>query len=117
MTQINEIGKHEDWEQVWNHSAENPVIIFKHSTTCPISAGARKEYQSFSDSSDEKVDCYIVKVIEVKDVSNRIQTDTNVKHESPQILLIHNKEVVWHTSHSKITKGSIKEAIQSKLLN
>ncbi|ASN03535.1 bacillithiol system redox-active protein YtxJ [Virgibacillus necropolis] len=113
--QIKEIAKLKDWEQAWNHSAQKPVIIFKHSTTCPISAGASQEYSSFTKSADESVNCYIVNVIENKDVSNRIQTDTNVKHESPQIFLISNQDIVWHTSHVQITKGNIEEAIENKL--
>lgn len=115
MTQIKEVGKLEEWEEAWNDSAQKPVVIFKHSTTCPISANAFNEYKSFLESNDEAVDCYLVKVIENKYVSNCIQTDTTVKHESPQILLLHNKEAVWHTSHGKITKGSIEDAIQSNL--
>ena len=81
--------------------------MFKHSTTCPISAAAFEQYNNYLDSADENVDAYLIKVIENREVSNHVEADTNVKHESPQIFLIKNKEVTWHTSHSKITEDAI----------
>ncbi|MNV97138.1 hypothetical protein D3C71_1922260 [compost metagenome] len=46
----------------------------------------------------------LVKVIESRPVSNQIAEDTGVKHASPQILYIKNKETVWNTSHWAITE-------------
>lgn len=112
MTELKELQTVEELEQVWEGSSDKQVILFKHSTTCPISAGAFDEYQSFLESREADVDCYLVKVIESREVSNKIAEKTKVKHESPQIFLVANKEVVWHTSHSKITRERIKDAIK-----
>ncbi|SDR01436.1 bacillithiol system redox-active protein YtxJ [Virgibacillus salinus] len=113
MIELKELQSNEELEQVWENSQQNPVLLFKHSTTCPISAGAFKQYQSFLEASDENLDGYIVKVIESKDISNQIAAETNVKHESPQIFLIKDKEVLWHTSHSKITAESISRELKN----
>lgn len=108
MVQLDEIQSPEQYEKMMEHSAEKPVLLFKHSTTCPISAAAYEEYTNYLTSADANVAAYLIKVIENRDVSNQVEADTNVKHESPQIFLIENKKVRWHTSHSKITSEAIK---------
>jgi len=112
MAELKELQSRKELEQAWERSMEKPVLFLKHSTTCPISADAFKEYQAFLESAGEALGVYIVKVIESRDISNQIAEETGVKHESPQIFLIQNKEVLWHTSHSDITADSISQALQ-----
>lgn len=111
MIDLQEIQSVDEYHKMMEHSSENPVLLFKHSTTCPISAAAFDQYQSFLNTSKEKLDAYLIKVIENRDVSNQVETDTKVKHESPQIFLIDNKNIKWHTSHSKITEEAIKSEL------
>lgn len=94
-----------------NNFVEQPGkhILFKHSTTCPISAKAHEEFQSFVEET--KVDAAQVFVIEDRPVSNHIAEKFDIKHESPQIFLIEDGKVIWNTSHWKITRSSIKEAV------
>jgi|SRR5690625_1674876 len=113
MNKYKDLHTNEEWEQVWESSTDKPVLVFKHSTTCPISARAFGQYEAYLESADQDFDSYLVKVIEDRPVSNHIAEATSVKHESPQIFLIRDKEVHWHTSHSKITVESIGEAVES----
>ncbi|WP_010529179.1 bacillithiol system redox-active protein YtxJ [Lentibacillus jeotgali] len=115
MAELNELQSKEELERAWEHSMEKPALFFKHSTTCPISAGAFEQYQTFLESAGDDLDVYMVKVIENRDISNQIAEETGVKHESPQIFLVQNKEVLWHTSHSKITTNSINQALQKTM--
>lgn len=112
MNEFKQLETNEELEQMWQDSIKSPVLLFKHSTTCPISAGAFEQYQAFLESANENLNSYMVKVTESRDVSKQIATETNVNHQSPQILLIKNKEVLWNTSHSKITVDSINSALQ-----
>jgi bacillithiol system protein YtxJ len=84
-------------------------LLFKHSTTCPISAKAHDEFQAFVEENNPSA--AIVHVIEDRPVSNQIAEDFGIKHESPQIFLIENGEVRWNSSHWKITQSAIKEAL------
>lgn len=111
MVDLREIQSEEEYRNMLEQSAEKPVLLFKHSTTCPISANAYEEYQTFLGSSEDNVDAYLLKVIENRQVSDQVAQDTEVKHESPQIFVIKNKEVLWHTSHSKITADAIGNAL------
>ncbi|PAV29631.1 general stress protein [Virgibacillus profundi] len=112
MIEYKELHANDELEQVWESSTEKPVLLFKHSTTCPISAKAYGQFQTFLESADQALDSYLVKVIEDRAVSNQIAEMTDVKHESPQIFLIKDKEILWHTSHSKITVENIGEAVR-----
>ncbi|MEK3883471.1 bacillithiol system redox-active protein YtxJ [Paenibacillus sp. PL2-23] len=103
-----EITTIEQWEEAFRQSDERPVVLFKHSTTCPVSANAHEEFNRYlSDSPKDGVDYLLVKVIESRPVSNKIAEDTGVKHESPQIMYIDNKAKVWTASHWSVTKAHI----------
>lgn len=84
-------------------------LLFKHSTTCPISAKAHEEFHAFLKDSDTAA--AEVLVIEDRPVSNQIAEDFGIKHESPQLFLLDGSEVRWNTSHWKITKNAIQEAV------
>ncbi len=107
MSKYKEISTLLEWEEVVQKSKEKPVLILKHSTTCPISAAAYKEFTSI----DTDLDSYLVKVIESRPVSNEIERKIGIQHKSPQILLLANEEAVWHASHWDITESKIAQAI------
>jgi bacillithiol system protein YtxJ len=84
-------------------------LLFKHSTTCPISAQAHEEFQAFV--KDTNTSAAIVLVIEDRPVSNQIAEQFGIKHESPQVFLLEDGQVRWNTSHWKITREALKEAV------
>ena len=103
-----EITTIEEWDNAFQHSGERPVVLLKHSTTCPVSANAHEEFNNYlSANPKDDVDYLLVKVIESRPVSNKIAEDTGVKHESPQIIYIDNKAKVWTASHWSVTKAHI----------
>ena len=111
---VPEILTEEHWKKVVKASQDAPVFVFKHSTQCPISAGAAYRTNEFlskeADKNTPKV--YYVKVIETRPVSQKIEAETKVKHESPQLLLIEEGKAVWNTSHEDITSNTIKMALK-----
>ncbi|MCU6711538.1 bacillithiol system redox-active protein YtxJ [Paenibacillus sp. J5C_2022] len=103
--QWKEITTLDEWKDVLGQSAGRGKVIFKHSTTCPVSANALNEYEQYlADNPNKDIDYSLIKVIEARPVSNQIAEDLGVKHESPQIIYVKNKEKHWSTSHWAITK-------------
>ncbi|WP_431030346.1 bacillithiol system redox-active protein YtxJ [Lysinibacillus sp. LZ02] len=94
------------WQQILATSNEQPIVVFKHSTTCPISAAAYREFASV-----ELQEAYLVKVIEHRDVSNEIAKDLQVQHASPQAIVIQSGQATWQATHYKITANALKEAL------
>jgi len=111
MTKYTEITSISEWENVLQQSKEKPVLLFKHSTTCPISAAAYSEFTSL----ETEVDAYLVKVIESRPVSNEIESDLSIQHQSPQAFVISNEKSVWNASHWNITEKNITKALEEVL--
>lgn len=109
MANYTEITTISEWENVLQQSKEKPVLLFKHSTTCPISAAAFREFTSF----ETEVDAYLVKVIESRQVSNEIERDLGVQHQSPQAFVLSNEKPVWNASHWNITEKSLAKGLEA----
>ncbi|WP_438432854.1 bacillithiol system redox-active protein YtxJ [Gorillibacterium sp. sgz500922] len=101
-----ELTTADEWAKARDESKDQTVVVFKHSTTCPVSANAYREFESYlADKPDPNAQYYLVKVIESRPVSNRIAEDTGIKHESPQIICLKKQEPYWNASHWSITKA------------
>ena len=93
-------------EDLIKQSSEAPVVVFKHSTTCPVSAGAYEEMSAVT------VPVNIVIVQEARDVSNQIEQVTDVEHHSPQVIVLRNGKAVWNASHWKIKTEAVEDAVR-----
>jgi bacillithiol system protein YtxJ len=103
-----EITTEQEWNEILNKSSERGQVILKHSTTCPVSSNALKEYDAYLNGNpNTDTDYFLVKVIESRPVSNKIAEDLNVKHESPQIIYVKDKAKYWTTSHWAVTTEHI----------
>lgn len=101
----------EDFQTIVANSAQRPVFLLKHSTRCPVSAGAHDRYQHFADELPE-VECWEVLVVENRPLSLRIAADSGVTHQSPQAILFRNGQAVWHTSHHSIAVSGLLDALE-----
>src|SRR5262245_15332394 len=107
---IVDLAQDQDLEQLLVRSNSDPVLIFKHSTQCSISAQAYEEFTDFAEGARDLV-CGAVLVIENRKLSNLIAERFGVRHQSPQALLIKEGRVVWHASHWSITSSSLNDAL------
>lgn len=91
-------------------SAQQPVLIFKHSTRCSISAMALSRMErNWDDAAGIKP--YYLDLIANRPVSNQIVDVFGVEHESPQVLLIQNGECIYDASHMSISFDALKQAV------
>lgn len=90
-------------------SYNRPQVIFKHSTRCGISAMAKSRLER--DIAPANADFYFLDLITYRNISNKISSNFNVYHESPQILIIKNGECIYDESHGSITMSEIEENI------
>ena len=93
-------------------SEERLVLLFKHSVTCGTSAQAHDELVAHLSEDPHTTQYAIVTVQTHRDVSDAIETHFNVRHETPQVLLIQEGRVVWEASHFGVTADSINDAIE-----
>ena len=109
---IPEITVDADLEACMLESNDHPVLIFKHSTACPVSGRANIRIGDYLESKgDAAPDLRVVKVIETRTISNAIAERLNIEHQSPQIILVVDGHGLWNTSHGDITVENIETAI------
>ena len=104
----NELTSMDQLELLEIQSQIQPVLIFKHSTRCSISRFALKQFENEFDLQD-KIAHYFLDLLNHRDISNEIAFQFNVQHQSPQILLLKNRAVEYHTSHENIDATELKK--------
>ena len=112
-TNLAELTSLNDLEAVLAASNTRSQLVFKHSNACPISADAYDELHKYLPEADANVDYSLITVQTARPVSNDVEAKLQIMHESPQAILIRNGKAVWHTSHRKITKAALTEAIKA----
>jgi bacillithiol system protein YtxJ len=104
--QFTQITDTEALEQLLTRSHAAPVVLFKHSSTCPISSAAYKQMSQVGDEVS------LVVVQRARDVSSEIESRTGVRHESPQAIVLRNGQAVWTASHFDITARAVEQAVR-----
>ncbi len=87
----------------------SPVLIFKHSTACPVSAHAHGEFEAWLETKESAPRTAFVRVIEERPVSNEIAARLGVRHQSPQAILVVDGEARWDASHDRVTREALAE--------
>ena len=87
-------------------SKQRPVVIFKHSLTCPISSAA------YDQMSRHQGEVALVEVQNARGLSTAIEDRFGVPHESPQVIVLRKGQVFWNASHFKITAEAVANAVR-----
>jgi bacillithiol system protein YtxJ len=93
-------------EELVARSQTEPVVLFKHSTSCGISASAYKELESLGGK---------VNLIEIQRsplISEEVERLTGLRHESPQVIILRRGKRVWDASHRQITLSAVESAVR-----
>lgn len=102
----------EQLEEIEKRSEDRTVAILKHSTSCGISRMVLRMFESdYNIDQDEAIDLYFLDLKAHRDISNAIAEKFRVRHESPQLIVLKNREVVHHSSHQAISAGKLKELV------
>ncbi len=90
-------------------SRQGPVLLFKHSLTCPISARAQEQFVGVDGAPR-----YTLAVQYAKDVSEAVAERFKTEHASPQLLVIENGEVTGELTHSQIKGEAVAALLAEK---
>lgn len=92
-------------------SSSIPVIIYKHSSRCGLSAMTENKLEKGWDLLQPRVKLYFLDLIRYREASYSVAERFNVRHQSPQILIIKNGICVFNSSHYEINVETILENI------
>ncbi len=97
--QINELN---DLEVIKQESFRRKVLIFKHSTRCGISRMVLRSLENKLTGLDEGNELYYLDLLKHREISNAIEKQFAVKHESPQLIVIENEKAVKSATHYEV---------------
>jgi bacillithiol system protein YtxJ len=93
-------------EELFKLSHSQPVVLFKHSMTCPISSAAYQEMMQYGG------DVALLVVQRARELSRAVETRTGVRHESPQAIVLRDGNVVWNASHWRVRAEEIARVVR-----
>jgi bacillithiol system protein YtxJ len=97
-------------------SRTNPIVLFKHSTTCSISNTALNRLErNWKSEEVAGTQTYYLDLLSYRQLSRQIAEKFQVEHQSPQVLIIQNEKSVYDTSHFDINYPTIKTEIEKLL--
>ncbi len=105
------LSTNNDWSEVQAQSEKQPVLVFKHSSACPVSAKADTEMQTVAE--DTSLSVYKLVVQESRALSDEIAEALDVRHETPQAIVLDEQRPVFEASHFDVTADAVREAVRS----
>jgi bacillithiol system protein YtxJ len=110
MVNWSSLTREDQIQDIIEESKQNPVIIFKHSTSCSISATAKGRLErQWSEGDLKAVKPYYLDLLAYRPISNLVARTFDIEHESPQLLLIRNGACVYDASHLGIRLEEVKK--------
>ena len=109
MGELRKLSRMDELDGWLERSHREPVWVFKHSLTCPISGAALDEFRAFV-ADDDSSSYALIEVQTARELSNELARRTGVRHESPQALLLRDDQAVWHDSHWRIRADRLRQA-------
>lgn len=96
----------ETLDQLLTASKERPVLVFKHSNSCPISSRAYREMEQLEGVN-------LLEVQSARELARELATITGVEHETPQVIVLRDGKAVWNASHYDVKASVVSEALQA----
>ena len=96
-----------DLDQALQASQDQPIVIFKHSNSCPFSARAQEQVAN----AKHDLEIYGLVVQYKKDISDAVAEKLDVEHASPQAIIVHKGEAVARYWRSEIKEDRLKEEV------
>lgn len=108
-TPFHALASDTDWEDALSQSENTPVLVFKHSSTCPVSSKAHDEMETLVE--EDSVPAYKVVVQDHRPISDAIEDDLGIRHETPQAILLDDRTPVFDTSHFNVTVDTLRKEL------
>ena len=109
MAIINKVDTSDKLDAVFDRSYREPVILFKHSNRCGISAHALEMAMEI----DAEINLLVIQ--DHRDLSTEIARRTGHSHQSPQAFVLVSGKPVYHATHYGIDPNALADAIKTDI--
>ena len=90
--------------------SQSEFIIFKHSTRCSISnRGCQEVYNTIDSLKLDNI--FLVDVLNQKPLATYIANQSDIKHESPQIIFFEKGKAYANGSHGQVNERNIRHIL------
>ncbi len=69
--------------------------------------------QKLTEDNDPAV--FLLVIQEQRSLSDQIEVDFGVRHESPQIFVLVDGNIIHHDSHMRVTANSVREVLKNHI--
>lgn len=108
MADIKVITDQDELDKLFEASHNEPVFIFKHSSTCGISLHVFEQVSEINGTIN------VVVVQDSRPLSDNIAERTGQRHQSPQAFVIRDGGVDYHATHYAIDANAIQQKLAVK---
>lgn len=117
---LTSVQRIDELDRLLAESEKHPLLLFKHSRSCGISAEALDELIEHLNSNNASAVVpshpprYAVVTVQThRDVSNAVAARLGVRHETPQAIIVRGGKAVWSASHFRVNAASIEKALNA----
>ena len=101
----------DELDHALGESRHRPLVLFKHSYSCGVSAEALDELLAHLADKRRDARYAMVTVQTHREVSNAIAARLGVRHETPQALVVRDGRVIWSASHFRVNAAALEKAL------
>jgi len=101
----------EQLDELIAQSSEVPVLLFKHSTSCNISAMVINRFESRWKAEESEAIPVYLDLLAYRSISNLIAEKTGIMHQSPQAILLKGGKPVFSATHGSIDADEIQSLL------
>ena len=102
-------------EKIIEESRVKPALIFKHRNSAEESVQAKERMENDWSIPEDQLVCYIVDVMEDKDIASEVSEFAGIPNAFPQVLLFADGVAMYDEAHEMINVKKIKLAL--KIIN
>lgn len=110
--QLTRVAEITELDRLLLESDTRPLLLFKHSHTCGISAEALDELLVHVNEHPVDARYAMITVQTHRQVSNAITSKLGIRHETPQAILVRDGRVVWSASHFRVNATELHKALR-----
>jgi bacillithiol system protein YtxJ len=116
---LTSVQRIDELDRLLAESEKHPLLLFKHSRSCGISAEALDELIEHLNSANSAatpshLPRYAVVTVQThREVSNAVVARLGVRHETPQAIIVRGGKAVWSASHFRVNAASIEKALNA----